>query len=63
MTSPATRRSSDRCAARTKSVDLDLADLTAALHGADTVEQPRTSSFSRDVFGGGDTPLDLDIGE
>ena len=45
-----------------KSVDLDLADLTAALHGADTVEQPRTSAFSRDVFGGGDTPLDLDIG-
>ena len=46
------------------SVDLDLADLTAALHGADTVEQPRTrtTSFSRDVFGGGDTPLDLDIG-
>ena len=43
-------------------VDLDLADLTAALHGADTVEQPRTSTFSRDVFGGGDTPLDLDIG-
>ncbi|HUQ53719.1 MAG TPA: FimV/HubP family polar landmark protein, partial [Gammaproteobacteria bacterium] len=43
-------------------VDLDLADLTAALHGADTVEQPRSSSFSRDVFGGGDTPLDLDIG-
>ncbi len=43
-------------------VDLDLADLSAALHGADTVEQPRTSSFSRDVFGGGDTPLDLDIG-
>jgi pilus assembly protein FimV len=41
-------------------VDLDLADLTAALHGADTVEQPR--SFSRDVFGGGSTPLDLDIG-
>jgi pilus assembly protein FimV len=44
------------------SVDLDLSDLTAALHGADTVEQPRSSSFSRDVFGGGDTPLDLDIG-
>ena len=43
-------------------VDLDLNDLTAALHGADTVEQPRASSFSRDVFGGGDTPLDLDIG-
>ena len=47
---------------RTSGVDLDLADLTAALHGADTVEQPRTSTFSRDVFGGGDTPLDLDIG-
>jgi pilus assembly protein FimV len=45
-----------------RGVDLDLADLTAALHGADTVEQPRSSSFSRDVFGGGDTPLDLDIG-
>jgi pilus assembly protein FimV len=44
------------------SVDLDLADLTAALHGADTVEQPRSSSFSRDVFGAGSTPLDLDIG-
>jgi pilus assembly protein FimV len=41
-------------------IDLDLADLTAALHGADTVEQPR--SFSRDVFGGGSTPLDLEIG-
>jgi pilus assembly protein FimV len=41
-------------------VDLDLADLTAALHGADTVEQPR--SFSRDVFGSGATPLDLDVG-
>ena len=41
-------------------VDLDLADLTAALHGADTVEQPR--SFSRDVFGTGSTPLDLDVG-
>ena len=45
-----------------RGVDLDLADLTAALHGADTVEQPRSSSFSNDVFGGGDTPLDLDIG-
>jgi pilus assembly protein FimV len=41
-------------------VDLDLADLTAALHGADTVEQPR--SFSRDVFGTGSTKLDLDVG-
>ena len=44
-------------------VDLDLADLTAALHGSDTVEQPRSSAFSRDVFGGGSTPLDLDIGK
>jgi pilus assembly protein FimV len=43
-------------------VDLDLDDLTAALHGADTVEQPRATAFSRDVFGGGDTPLDMDIG-
>ena len=51
------RRSKD------EDVDLDLADLTAALHGADTVEQPRATSFSRDVFGGGDTPLDLDIGK
>jgi pilus assembly protein FimV len=51
-----------RGAGKDESIDLDLADLTAALHGADTVEQPRASSFSRDVFGGGDTPLDLDIG-
>ena len=43
-------------------VDLNLDDLTAALHGADTVEQPRANAFSRDVFGGGDTPVDLDIG-
>ena len=43
-------------------LDLDLADLTAALHGADTVEQPRAANFSRDVFSGGETPLDLDIG-
>jgi pilus assembly protein FimV len=43
-------------------VDLDLDDLTAALHGADTVEQPRAQAFSRDVFGGGDTPVDMDIG-
>jgi pilus assembly protein FimV len=43
-------------------VDLDLEDLTVALHGADTVEQPRATAFSRDVFGGGDTPLDIDIG-
>jgi pilus assembly protein FimV len=47
---------------RDDDVDLDLEDLTVALHGADTVEQPRSSSFSRDVFGGGDTPLDLDVG-
>jgi pilus assembly protein FimV len=45
-----------------KGVDLDLDDLTAALHGADTVEQPRANAFSRDVFGGGGTPVDLDIG-
>ncbi len=43
-------------------IDLDLADLTQALHGADTVEQPRAQTFSRDVFGGGGTPVDLDVG-
>jgi len=43
-------------------IDLDLADLTQALHGADTVEQPRAQTFSREVFGGGETPLDLDVG-
>ncbi len=45
-----------------ESIDLDLADLTQALHGADTVEQPRAQTFSHDVFGGGDTPVDLDVG-
>jgi pilus assembly protein FimV len=43
-------------------LDLNLDDFSQALHGADTVEQPRTTTFSRDVFGGGDTPVDLDIG-
>ncbi len=43
-------------------LDLNLDDLSAALHGADTVEQPRSQSFSSDVFGGGSTPLDMDIG-
>jgi pilus assembly protein FimV len=43
-------------------LDLNLDDLSAALHGADTVEQHQPRSFSRDVFGGGDTPIDLDIG-
>ncbi len=45
-----------------ESLDLNLDDFSQALHGADTVEQPRTTTFSRDVFGGGDTPVDLDIG-
>jgi len=45
-----------------ENLDLNLDDLTAALHGADTVEQPRSSSFSKDVFGGGKTPVDMDIG-
>jgi pilus assembly protein FimV len=45
-----------------ENLDLNLDDLTAALHSADTVEQPRTSSFSKDVFGGGETPVDIDIG-
>jgi pilus assembly protein FimV len=44
-------------------LDLNLDDLSAALHGGDTVEQPRSSPWSDDVFGGGsETPLDLDIG-
>jgi pilus assembly protein FimV len=44
-------------------LDFNLDDFSTALQGADTVEQPRSSSFSRDVFGGGGrTPVDLDIG-
>ena len=43
-------------------IDLNLDDLSAALQGGDTVEQPRSSSFGNDVFGGGDTPVDLDVG-
>jgi pilus assembly protein FimV len=48
--------------AEKEGLDLNLDDFAQALHGADTVEQPRTATFSRDVFGGGDTPLDMDIG-
>jgi pilus assembly protein FimV len=44
------------------SLDLNLDDLSAALQGGDTVEQPRTG-FGRDIFGGnGETPIDLDVG-
>jgi pilus assembly protein FimV len=44
-------------------VDLNLDDLSEALDGADTVEQPRASSFGGDIFGGnGHTPVDLDVG-
>ncbi len=43
-------------------LDLNLEDLSAALEGGDTVEQPRGSSFAEDFFGGGETPLDLDVG-
>jgi pilus assembly protein FimV len=43
-------------------LDLNLDDLSAALQGGDTVEQPR-SGFGRELFGGnGATPIDLDIG-
>ena len=35
-------------------LDLNLDDLSAALQGNDTVEQPR-SAFGRDIFGDGDT--------
>jgi pilus assembly protein FimV len=41
-------------------IDLNLDDFSAALHGGDTVEQPR--SFGNDVFGDGETPVDLDVG-
>lgn len=49
-------------------IDLDLDDLSAALEGGETVEQPvvsNTGAFSRDVFGGdsdSDGGLDLDVG-
>lgn len=49
-------------------IDLDLDDLSAALEGGETVEQPAVSStgaFSRDVFGGeseSEGGLDLDVG-
>jgi pilus assembly protein FimV len=44
-------------------LDLNLDDLSAALHGGETVEQPRSSSFGGDIFGGdNDTPVDLDVG-
>jgi pilus assembly protein FimV len=43
-------------------LDLNLDDFSAALQGSDTVEQRQTSSFGRDVFDGGSTPVDLDIG-
>jgi pilus assembly protein FimV len=43
-------------------LDLNLEELSAALEGGDTVEQPRGSSFHGDFFGGGSTPIDLDIG-
>jgi pilus assembly protein FimV len=44
-------------------LDLNLDDLSAALRGGETVEQPRSSSFGGDIFGGdSDTPVDLDVG-
>jgi pilus assembly protein FimV len=43
-------------------LDLNLDDLTAALHGGATVEQARGNNFSKDVFGSGETPVDLDVG-
>jgi FimV-like protein len=43
-------------------LDLNLEDLSAALEGGDTIEQRRGSSFHADFFGGGSTPIDLDIG-
>jgi pilus assembly protein FimV len=43
-------------------LDLNLEELSAALEGGDTVEQPHGSSFHADFFGDGATPIDLDIG-
>lgn len=45
-------------------LDLNLDDLTQALKGSDTVEQPRASSFDTGMFDGGasNTPVDLDVG-
>jgi pilus assembly protein FimV len=43
-------------------LDLDLDDLSAALDGGATVEQP-AGAFSSEVFGGSaETDLDLDVG-
>ena len=49
-------------AADEDALDLNLDDFSAALRGSDTVEQPRTSSFERGVFAGGETPIDMDVG-
>jgi len=49
-------------AADEDALDLNLDDFSAALRGSDTVEQPRTASFERGVFAGGETPIDMDIG-
>ena len=50
-------------ARRRRRLDLDLDDLTAALQGADTVEQPRALAvLTRRVRRQRQTPLDLDIG-
>ncbi len=53
----------DQAGADDAGLDLNLDDLSAALDGADTVEQPRAPEFSAEIFGSdGHTPLDLDVG-
>ncbi len=53
----------DQTGAGDAGLDLNLDDLSAALDGADTVEQPRAPEFSAEIFGSdGHTPLDLDVG-
>ncbi len=44
-------------------LDLDLDDLSSALDGGETVEQPRAPEFSSELFADDShTPVDLDIG-
>jgi pilus assembly protein FimV len=44
-------------------LDLDLEDLSSALDGAETVEQPRVREFQAEIFGGnGGTPIEFDVG-
>jgi pilus assembly protein FimV len=54
----------DPYAADDDDLDLDLDDLTQALQGSDTVEQPRAGLLDSSLFDDDDagTPVDLDVG-